>query len=161
MLCEKSIEDVGVAVFVLTVMMFSFGCTFYGLYRYTFNMVKDEKSYSPWFSTDSLILAGNILQVFSLAGTLYFLQNVSSGPIKIGIIMTTFLLMIISLYLTNFDSGGNFSVAAGWSGMVLIVLDLYVKVTAVFLGFGVCSMQEVPKLLSNVGKTLFGGHKRR
>lgn len=161
MLCEKSIQDVGTAIFVLTVMMFSFGCTFYGLYRYTFNMVKDEQQYAPWFITDHLILAGNILQVFSLAGTMYFLQGVQSGPIKIGIIMATFLLMIITLYLTNFDSGANFNPGFGWAGMVMLVIDLYVKVTAVFLGFGVCSMEEIPKVMSAATKTIFGGHKRR
>lgn len=159
MLCEKSIQDVGVAIFVLTIMMFSFGCTFYGLYRYTFKLNDDADT--PWFTRDRLILGGNMLQVFSLAGTMYFLQNVQNGPVKVGIIMSAFFLLITTLYLTNFDSGANFIESAGWTGMILLVIDLYIKVTAVFLGFGVCSMEEIPKVLSSATKTIFGGHKRR
>jgi hypothetical protein len=161
MLCEKSLVDVSIAVFALTIMIFSFGCTFYGLYRYTFNMVKDEEQYSPWFVTDHLILAGNILQVASLAGTLYFVQAVRDPLIKMIITSSTFLLLIIILYLTNYDSGDKFIEASGWTGMVLLVIDLYIKVTAVFLGFGVCSLPEASTLLNSATKTLLGGSRKR
>jgi len=158
MMCEKKPLDVSIAVFVLTVIVFSFGTTYYGLYRYAFGMVKDEKAYSPWFDTNHLILAGNILQVAALAGVLYFTQFITSALAKLVIITSVFLLMIIILYLTNYDSSDTVS---DWVGMVLLVIDLYVKVTAVFMGFGVCTIEQVPSSLVTMGKTLTGGHKRR
>jgi hypothetical protein len=158
MMCEKKPLDVGIAVFVLTIIVFSFGSTYYGLYRYAFGMVKDEKSYTPWFDTNHLILAGNILQVASLAGVLYFTQYISSPLAKLVIISSVFLLMIIILYLTNYDSSDTIS---DWAGMVLLFIDLYVKVTAVFMGFGVCTIEQVPSSLAAMGRTLTGGNKRR
>jgi hypothetical protein len=155
MMCEKKPQDVGLALFIMTVIFFAFGSTFYGLFRYTFDLADDPNTA---VTRDHLILGGNILQVASLAGVLYFTQFISSGPIKMAIIGSVFLLMIIILYLTNYDSKDK---ASSWAGMILLVIDLYVKVTAVFMGFGVCSLDQVPTSLAAMTKTLTGGHKRR
>jgi len=74
-----------------------------------------------------------------------------------------FILLVIILYLSNYDVNDKQvdSVSAGWAGMILLVIDLYVKVTAVFMGFGVCSVDEMPKLLGGMMKTLMGGSKKR
>ena len=156
-MCEKKPLDVGIALFVTTIVVFAFGSTFYGLYRYTFDMVKDEAQYTPWFNTDHLILAGNILQVASLAGVLYFIQFITNGIAQLVIIASVFLTMIIVLYLTNYDLTDK---ASSWAGMILLVIDLYVKVTAIFMGFGVCTISDVPRSLTTMGRTL-GGNKRR
>jgi hypothetical protein len=157
MMCEKKPLDVGIALFVTTIVVFAFGSTFYGLYRYTFDMVKGEAQYTPWFNTNHLILAGNILQVASLAGVLYFIQFITNGIAQLVIIASVFLTMIIVLYLTNYDLTDK---ASSWAGMILLVIDLYVKVTAIFMGFGVCTISDVPRSLTTMGRTL-GGNKRR
>lgn len=157
MMCEKKPLDVGIAVFILTIVVFAFGSTFYGLYRYTFDMVKDEQKYSPWFVTNHLILAGNILQVASLLGVLYFTQFITNPLAKMIIVASVFLLMIIVLYLTNYDLNDK---GSSWAGMIMLVIDLYIKVTAIFMGFGVCSLDQVPGSLATMGRTL-GGYKRR
>ena len=156
-MCEKKPLDVGIAVFILTIVVFAFGSTFYGLYRYTFDMVKDEQKYSPWFVTNHLILAGNILQVASLLGVLYFTQFITNPLAKMIIVASVFLLMIIVLYLTNYDLNDK---GSSWAGMIMLVIDLYIKVTAIFMGFGVCSLDQVPGSLATMGRTL-GGYKRR
>ena len=156
MMCEKKPLDVGIAVFIMTIVVFAFGSTFYGLYRYTFDMVKDEQQYTPWFVTNHLILAGNILQVASLLGVLYFTQFITNSLAKMIIVASIFLLMIIVLYLTNYDLNDK---ASSWAGMILLVIDLYIKVTAIFMGFGVCSLDQVPGSLATMGRTL--GGKRR
>jgi hypothetical protein len=157
MMCEKKPLDVGIALFVTTIVVFAFGSTFYGLYRYAFDLVKDEGYYSPWFATNHLILAGNILQVSSLAGVLYFTQFITNTTAQLAIIASVFLIMIIILYLTNYDLNDK---ASSWSGMILLVIDLYIKVTAIFMGFGVCTIDQVPASLTTMGRTL-GGYKRR
>lgn len=157
MMCEKKPLDVGIALVVTTIVVFAFGSTFYGLYRYAFDMVKDESSYSPWFVTNHLILAGNILQVASLAGVLYFTQFITNSTAQLLIIAAVFLIMIIVLYLTNYDLNDK---ASSWAGMVLLVIDLYIKVTAIFMGFGVCTVDQIPGSLASMGRTL-GGYKRR
>jgi hypothetical protein len=158
MACQKSGQDVFLAVLVLTIIIFAFGSTFYGLFRYTFNLTDDQ-----YINRDHLVLAGNILQVVSLGGAMYFLNSVENGPFKLGMIVAMFILLVIILYLSNYDVNDKQvdSVAAGWTGMILLVIDLYVKVTAVFMGFGVCSVDEMPKLLGGMMKTLMSGSKKR
>jgi len=158
MMCEKKPQDVGLALFIVTIMIFAFGSTFYGLYRYAFDLVKDESYYAPWFNTNHLILAGNILQVASLAGVLYFTQFITNSMAKLLVIGSVFLIMIVVLYLTNYDLSDK---ASAWTGMILLVVDIYIKIAAVFLGFGVCTVEAVPGSLSTMGRTLLGGNKRR
>ena len=158
MACQKSGQDVFVAVLVLTIIIFAFGSTFYGLFRYTLNLEDDT-----YINRDRLVLAGNILQVVSLSGAMYFLNSVENGPVKLGMIVAMFILLVIILYLSNYDVNDKQvdSAAAGWAGMILLIIDLYVKVTAVFMGFGVCSVDEMPKLLGGMMKTLMGASKKR
>jgi len=158
MACQKSGQDVFLAVLVLTIIIFAFGSTFYGLFRYTFNLTDDQ-----YMNRDHLVLAGNILQVVSLGGAMYFLNSVENGSLKLGMIVAMFILLVIILYLSNYDVNDKQvdSVVAGWIGMILLIIDLYVKVTAVFMGFGVCSVDEMPKLLGGMMKTLMSGSKKR
>ena len=158
MACQKSGQDVFVAVLILTIIIFAFGSTFYGLFRYTLNLEDDK-----YINRDHLLLAGNILQVVSLGGAMYFLNSVENGPVKLGMIVTMFILLVIILYLSNYDVNDKQvdSTAAGWVGMILLIIDLYIKVTAVFMGFGVCSVDEMPKLLGGMMKTLMGASKKR
>jgi hypothetical protein len=158
MACQKSGQDVFLAVTILTFIVFAFGSTFYGLFRYTFNLEDDK-----YINRDHLVLAGNILQVVSLGGAMYFLNSVDNSPIKLGMVVAMFILLVIILYLSNYDVNDKQinSTAAGWAGMVLLVIDLYIKVTAVFMGFGVCSIDEMPKVLGQMTKTLMGGSKKR
>ena len=158
MACQKSGQDVFLAILILTIIIFAFGSTFYGLFRYTFNLEDDK-----YINRDHLVLAGNILQVVSLGGAMYFLNSVDNSPLKLGIILAMFILLVIILYLSNYDVNDKQvdSTAAGWTGMILLVIDLYVKVTAVFMGFGVCSVDEMPKLLGGMMKTLMGASKKR
>jgi hypothetical protein len=158
MACQKSGQDVFVAVLILTIIIFAFGSTFYGLFRYTLNLEDDK-----YINRDQLVLAGNILQVVSLGGAMYFLNSVDNSPLKLGMIVTMFILLVIILYLSNYDVNDKQvdSTAAGWAGMILLIIDLYVKVTAVFMGFGVCSVDEMPKLLGGMMKTLMGASKKR
>jgi 3-hydroxyisobutyrate dehydrogenase len=46
-------------------------------------------------------------------------------------------------YLTNFDPSNK---ASDWTAVVFSVLDVYIKVTAVLIGFGVCSDDLTPPL---------------
>jgi len=158
MACQKSGQDVFLAILILTIIIFAFGSTFYGLFRYTFNLEDDK-----YINRDHLVLAGNILQVVSLGGAMYFLNSVDNSPLKLGMILAMFILLVIILYLSNYDVNDKQvdSTAAGWTGMILLVIDLYVKVTAVFMGFGVCSVDEMPKLLGGMMKTLMGASKKR
>lgn len=158
MACQKSGQDVFLAVTILTIIIFAFGSTFYGLFRYTFNLEDDK-----YINRDHLVLAGNILQVVSLGGAMYFLNSVENGPVKLGLIVSMFILLVLILYLSNYDVNDKKvdSTAAGWVGMILLVIDLYIKVTVVFMGFGVCSVDEMPKLLGGMMKTLMGGSKKR
>ena len=158
MACQKSGQDVFLAVLVLTIIIFAFGSTFYGLFRYTFALDDDK-----YINRDHLLLAGNILQVASIGGSMYFLNSVENGPVKLGMIVAMFILLVIILYLSNYDVNDKQvdSVSAGWAGMILLIIDLYIKVTAVFMGFGVCSVDEMPKLLGGMMKTLMGGSKKR
>ena len=158
MACQKSGQDVFLAITILTIIIFAFGSTFYGLFRYTFGLEDDQ-----YIDRDNLVLAGNILQVVSLGGAMYFLNSVENGPVKLALIVSMFILLVLILYLSNYDVNDKKvdSKAAGWAGMILLVIDLYVKVTAVFMGFGVCSVDEMPKLLGGMMKTLMGGSKKR
>ena len=152
-MCKKSLEDVGLALFVLTLVLVSFGSTFFGVFRYLFDLDDDK-----YLNRDHLILAGNMLQVASLGGAIYFLSKVEPGPVQLGLILSMFVLLILILYLTNFDAGNKTS---EWSAIVFLVIDVYVKVASVLLGFGVCSIDDIPKTLSQMTNTLLKGGSKR
>jgi hypothetical protein len=65
-----------------------------------------------------------------------------------------FLLLILILYLSNFDPGDK---SSAWAALVFLVIDIYVKITAVFMGFGVCSIDEVPGAITQMMCSIFGG----
>lgn len=143
MVCRKSLKDVGFAVFVLTLIIFSFGSTFYGLFRYISDLEDDT-----YLSRDHLILAGNVLQVAAIGGVMIILSGIEPGPFQLGLTLGMFLLLILVLYLSNFDPGDK---SSAWAALVFLVIDIYVKITAVFMGFGVCSIDEVPGAITQMG----------
>lgn len=153
MICKKSFQDVLFAVFVLTLILFSFGTTFLGIFRYIFDLKDDQ-----YLNRDHLILAGNMLQVASLGGTIYILSKSESGPLQLGLILAMFFLLILVLYLTNFDAGNENS---EWAALVFLVVDVYVKVTSLLIGFGVCSMDDISSTVSQMASTLVKGGKRK
>ena len=149
--CRKSPLHIAGAVFTMTVIMFAGGCTFLGIFRYIFDLEDDK-----YLSRDHLILGGNVLQVAALGCVLILLSNAPKGPLQLGLILSMFILLILVLYLTNFDAK---NVAAEWAALIFLIIDMYVKVFSVFYGFGVCSMEEVTPAISEMAKTL-GGRKK-
>ena len=143
MICKKSFQDVLFAVFVLTLILFSFGTTFLGIFRYIFDLKDDQ-----YLNRDHLILAGNILQIAAIGGVMIILSGIESGPVQLGLTLAMFLLLILILYLSNFDPGDK---SSAWAALVFLVIDIYVKITAVFMGFGVCSIDEVPGAITQMG----------
>ena len=153
MACVKSSRDVGIAVFLTTVIIFAFGTTFYGVFRYAFNL-EDDKN----FNRQHLLLGGNLLQAASLVGTIAILSKAQSGPVKLGLMLGMFVTLILILYMTNVNPTDP---ASQWTAMVLLTIDVYMKITALFLGFGVCSPEDIPKVLGQMTTTVMGGNKRR
>jgi len=153
MVCTKSIRDVGMAVFVMTLVIISSGCTLLGLIRYIYDLKDDQ-----YISRDHLILAGNVIQVAAIGGVLIMLSSSQPSLTQLGLTMGMFFLLIMILYLTNFDPSDK---ASSWTALILLVIDTYVKVTAIFIGFGVCSVEQVPGTISSMATTLIGGRRRR
>lgn len=153
MVCTKSIRDVGMAVFVMTLVIISSGCTLLGLIRYIYDLKDDQ-----YISRDHLILAGNVIQVAAIGGVLVMLSSAQPGLMQLGLTMGMFFLLIMILYLTNYDPSVE---GSAWTALVLLIIDMYVKVTAIFIGFGVCSVDQVPATLSTMTNTLLGGRRRR
>jgi hypothetical protein len=153
MVCTKSIRDVGMAVFVMTLVIISSGCTLIGLIRYIYDLKDDQ-----YISRDHLILAGNVIQVAAIGGVLVMLSSAQPGLMQLGLTMGMFFLLIMILYLTNYDPSVK---GSAWTALVLLIIDMYVKVTAIFIGFGVCSVDQVPGTISSMATTLIGGRRRR
>jgi len=153
MVCVKSVNDVAMAVFVITLVIISSGCTLIGLTRYIYDLKDDQ-----YISRDQIILAGNVIQVAAIGGVLIMLSSAQPGLMQLGLTMAMFFLLIMILYLTNFDPSDE---GSSWTALVLLIIDMYVKVTAIFIGFGVCSVDQVPSTLSSMTNTLLGGRRRR
>ena len=151
MVCKKQAKDIATAVVVLTLIILSAGCTVMGLFRYIFDLQDDS-----YVSRNHLILAGNLLQIAALGGTLFILSNSGSGPLQLGFTLSMFFLLILILYLTNFDPSNK---ASDWAAVIFSVFDVYIKVTAVLIGFGVCSDDLTPSL-TKISNMITGGKKR-
>ena len=152
MVCRKSMVDVATAVFVLTLIIVSNGLTIFGMFRYLWKMED-----TPQIKRNQIVLGGNISSVVALLGTIYILF--SSGELGIlPVVMVSFMLfsLIIVLYLTNYypeDAG------AQTFALTLSFLDIYVKSTAVLIGYGVCTVEEVPSALAGMASKLLGGRR--
>ena len=154
MVCRKSLKDVGIAVFVLTIIVFAFGTTFLGVFRYLMD-IDDDK----YVSRDHLILGGNILQVAAIGGTIMIvLSNAAPGMLEFILMLAMFLILILIIYLTNFDPENT---GSQWTSLILLVIDLYIKITAILISFGVCNVEDVPSTVSQMAATLMGGKRRR
>lgn len=143
MVCRKSPRVMLAVVFVITVVIFSSGSILIGMLRY-FSNVEDDK----WVSRNHLILAGNILQVVAIGGVMGIIGTSGDiGPIQVALILSMLFLFVMIAYLTNYDPADPMT---QWISLVLIVIDIYVKLTAILIGYGVCSMDEVPKAVSDL-----------
>jgi hypothetical protein len=144
--------DVATAVFVLTLIIVSNGLTIFGMFRYLWKM--DD---TPQIKRNQFVLGGNASSVVALLGTIYILF--SSGEVGIlPVAMVSFMLfsLIIVLYLTNYDPE---DLGAQTFALTLSFLDIYVKTTAVLMGYGVCTVEEVPGALAGMASKLLGGRR--
>ena len=144
--------DVATAVFVLTLIIVSNGLTIFGMFRYLWKM--DD---TPQIKRNQFVLGGNASSVVALLGTIYILF--SSGELGIlPVVMVSFMLfsLIIVLYLTNYDPE---DLGAQTFALTLSFLDIYVKTTAVLMGYGVCTVEEVPGALAGMASKLLGGRR--
>jgi hypothetical protein len=99
-----------------------------------------------------------VIQVAAIGGVLVMLSSAQPGLMQLGLTMGMFFLLIMILYLTNYDPSVK---GSAWTALVLLIIDMYVKVTAIFIGFGVCSVDQVPGTISSMATTLIGGRRRR
>lgn len=154
MICRKSWIDSAVALFVLTGILISSGSTFLGVFRYVFDLRDDQ-----YLHRDVLIMTGNVLSLVFALGALYVLFNNSAdmGMVKPVIAAIIFFNVIAILYLTFYDTSDTTQM---WIGLVFVILDIYVKVTAVLLGYGVCTIADVPSALTNIVTKTLGGKSR-
>jgi hypothetical protein len=139
------------ALVVITLIFISSGSTLLGIFRYIYN-VEDSSS----ISRDHLILTGNILQVAAIGGVISIIATGQPGLPHLILIMAMFVLLILILYLTNFDPKDP---GAQWSAATFVAIDFYTKLAALFMGYGVCSIQEMPSTLTNMVRTIAGGRR--
>jgi hypothetical protein len=150
MVCRKTYGDTLLALFVLTLIMLSSGLTCLGMIRYTFKLDDDQ-----YINRNHLILSGTSLSILALLGSTYILVSSGDGGILTPLLIASmFFLLILIIYLSNYDPTDP---GSQWTVIVSCVLDIYVKVSAVLLGYGVCSVEEVPRALIGMGKTIMGG----
>jgi len=152
-ICRKTVFEISVAILGLTIVVLSALFLNIGLVRYYFNLEDDSFN-----KRNHYILAGNILSVFGLASALYVLLDSGDQGMP-GVIMMMLMLfnLVIVLYLSNYDPSDKPSAVIT---MVLSVLDLYLKVTAILVGFGTCNTGDVLSGLSGIPKAFVGGRRR-
>lgn len=148
MVCRKSYNEVIGAIFVMTLIVFSSGSTLAGSLRKIWNLAD-----TSYLNADNLILAGNILQIVSFGGVTVILAGADNPRVQIGLIMAMLFLIVIVLYLTNMDSENK---AAQWSAVGFTVINIYVMATSLFIGYGVCAVEELPATLGSMVKVLGG-----
>jgi hypothetical protein len=153
MVCRKTQVEIAVAAGVIILICLSLTLTMVGLLRYIYN-VED----TPLVKKDDLILAGNVFQAVTLFGTLGILYTAKEiGEIHMLLGFPILVNLIIILYVTNM---ANPTIAGEWTAIVFLVIDALLKLVAVLVGYGVCSVNEVPQALSSMATTILGGRKR-
>jgi hypothetical protein len=153
MVCRKTQVEIAVAAGVIILICLSLTLTMVGLLRYIYN-VED----TPLVKKDDLILAGNVFQAVTLFGTLGILYTAKEiGEIHMLLGFPILVNLIIILYVTNM---ANPTIAGEWTAIVFLVIDALLKLVAVLVGYGVCSVNEVPQALSSMATTLLGGRRR-
>jgi len=153
-LCRKSYSEVLSALFALTLIIVSNGLTLFGMFRYLLGL-EDDKN----INRNHLILAGNLLSICALVGSLFILmsnEDALSIGIKVGLFATMLFTMVMNLYLSNYDPSDYGSEVFV---ITLNIFDMYVKVTAVLLGYGVCSMNDVPTALNGMMTKVLDGRR--
>ena len=147
MVCRKSFGDAAIALLVITFIFLSNALTGYGIIRYIFKLEDDD-----YVSRNHLILSGNMMSILSLAGASFLLFSAATDPLTTFAIFSSMLvLLIINIYLSNYDPSDP---GSAWTVIVALVLDVYVKLSAVLIGYGVCSIAEVPGALYGMGRRL-------
>jgi hypothetical protein len=145
-------NQVVLAAGIIIVIFLSATLTSYGLIRYIYQVEDDN-----YVNRDSLILAGNIFQSIALMGSIGFLMANDPSPGASLLVFPIFISLILILYLTNMDKPSQ---AGEWSALILLMVDACLKLTAVLVGYGVCSVDQVPQALSNMASTIIGGRRR-
>jgi amino acid transporter len=148
MVCRKSYGDAGVALLAIVMTVVSMGLTGTGIVRYIFK-IEDDKA----INRDHLILSGTLLSIVSLLFTLFVLFSGDIGPAGPILLAAMLFLLVLIIYLSNYDPTDP---GSQWTVLVAVILDAIVKVTAILLGYGVCSVDEIPKVLMGMGRTVMG-----
>jgi len=150
MACRKTPEMIAFVIFVITCVMFASGSIMLGVIRHIFNIADDTN-----ISRDHLILAGNALQVLSLGGIIYILSVAGqTDVVSVGLVLTTLFLFVIIAYLTNYDPSDSTS---QWVALICLIIDVYIKLTAILVGFGAASIDEVTAIAPRAISQLMGG----
>ena len=152
MVCRKTSTETMVAAVVIVLIFVSMALTVGGLARYIYN-VQD----TPDINRDSLILAGNVFQALTLFGSLGILYTGKDiGPTSAMLGLPILISLVIILYITNM---ANPTIAGEWTAIIFIVFDAMLKLVAVLVGYGVCSVNEVPQVLTTMANTVLGGRR--
>jgi amino acid transporter len=148
MVCRKSYGDAGVALLAIVMTVVSMGLTGTGIVRYIFK-IEDDKA----INRDHLILSGTLLSIVSLLFTLFVLFSGDIGPAGPVLLAAMLFLLVLIIYLSNYDPTDP---GSQWTVLVAVIIDAIVKVTAVLLGYGVCSVEDVPSVLMGMGRRVMG-----
>lgn len=151
MVCRKSYGDASVALLAIIMTVVSLGLTASGTVRRIYK-IQDDKN----IKSDQLILSGSLISIVSMLVSLFVLFSGDVGIIGPGILALMLFLLILVIYLSNYDTSDP---GSQWTVLVAVVLDSLVKVTAVLLGYGVCTVQEVPGALLGMGRVVMGGKR--
>jgi len=152
-ICRKTNFEVISALLALTLVLTSAFLTWLGVSRYYWDLEDDKNNNRQHF-----ILAGNVLSVFALGATLYVLfDSGDQGLFGFGAMLTMLFNMVVVLYLTNYDpTDKNSNVIT----LVFAALDVYLKATAILVGYGTCNTGDLVNGLSGLTRTLVGGRRR-
>jgi hypothetical protein len=152
MVCRKTSLETTVAAIVIVLIFLSLALSVGGLARYIYN-VEDTAD----IKKDSLVLAGNVFQALTLFGSLGILysgKDISRTSAILG--LPILVNLVIILYVTNMM---NPTIAGEWTAIVFITIDAMLKLAAVLIGYGVCSVDEVPQVLTTMANTVLGGRR--
>jgi hypothetical protein len=151
MVCRKSYGDASIALLAIVVTVVSLALTGVGTIRRIYDL-KDDNN----INSSQLILSGTLISILSMFITLFILFSGDpgiSGPIILALLL---LFLVIILYLTNYDPTDP---GSQWTVLITTIIDAILKVGAVLLGYGVCTVQEVPGALLGMGRVVMGGKR--
>ena len=151
--CRKTLFEIITVLVALTLVVATTLLTCIGLGRYFWNLEDDKFN-----NRNHYILAGNLISVAALAITLYvLLDSGDQGVTGVVLMMSMLFNLVIVLYLSNYDPSDKVS---SMTAIVMCLLDTYVKVYAILLGYGTCNTGDFTSGIYGVGKAMVGGRRR-